>query len=227
MRMQCDSDEYPAIIRAYGSREWWRRGKRHRDDDKPAVVYANGDMEWWQDGQRHREPPVGDDIPIWSVDSRDIGAAVRTGQRHPMGQPARPALARQGHPKASRSGEDSGAKQHAHSSRHGVRAVPADDAYPAVVLESVSTRKWFHRGKLHRVGAPAVVIAHAPWCTARARSRNCEYCRNGTNYAEYWYRNGLLHRDDGPAIVRSDGQRVWYRDGKNPADGRSSRCGVM
>lgn len=29
-----------------------------------------------------------------------------------------------------------------------------------------------------------------------------------------WYRNGRLHREDGPAIERADGSKLWYRDNK-------------
>ena len=29
-----------------------------------------------------------------------------------------------------------------------------------------------------------------------------------------WYRNGKLHREDGPAFERSDGYRAWYRNGQ-------------
>ena len=28
-----------------------------------------------------------------------------------------------------------------------------------------------------------------------------------------WYRDGTLHRDDGPAIEWADGSKEWYRDG--------------
>ena len=28
------------------------------------------------------------------------------------------------------------------------------------------------------------------------------------------YRNGVLHRDNGPAVEKSTGDRLWYRDGK-------------
>ena len=37
------------------------------------------------------------------------------------------------------------------------------------------------------------------------------YFKKGRN--EYWYKEGLLHRDDGPAIVFSDGSRYWYVNG--------------
>ena len=35
---------------------------------------------------------------------------------------------------------------------------------------------------------------------------------DGTNY---WYINGLLHRLDGPAIIESTGSKYWYINGKN------------
>lgn len=34
---------------------------------------------------------------------------------------------------------------------------------------------------------------------------------NGT---KYWYKEGLLHREDGPAIEWSDGGKAWYLEGK-------------
>ena len=70
----------PAIEHADGTKEWWKKGKRHRSQkmpvieysngtkewysfvsqrlnrgfDLPAVEYSNGDKEWWQHGVRHR-----------------------------------------------------------------------------------------------------------------------------------------------------------------------------
>jgi hypothetical protein len=29
-----------------------------------------------------------------------------------------------------------------------------------------------------------------------------------------WYRDGKLHREDGPALEYADGRRVWYREGR-------------
>lgn len=29
-----------------------------------------------------------------------------------------------------------------------------------------------------------------------------------------WYKNGHIHREDGPAIIYSDGQQEWYLNGK-------------
>ena len=35
-----------------------------------------------------------------------------------------------------------------------------------------------------------------------------------SNSAKEWYINGLLHREDGPAIEWADGTKSWYVNGK-------------
>ena len=35
-----------------------------------------------------------------------------------------------------------------------------------------------------------------------------------TNGYKAWYQFGLLHREDGPAIERPDGTKEWYKNGK-------------
>lgn len=37
----------------------------------------------------------------------------------------------------------------------------------------------------------------------------------GADGARWWYRNGLLHREDGPAIEAADGAREWWLNGFN------------
>ena len=34
------------------------------------------------------------------------------------------------------------------------------------------------------------------------------------NGDKYWYREGKYHREDGPAIERSDGTKYWYKEDK-------------
>jgi hypothetical protein len=36
----------------------------------------------------------------------------------------------------------------------------------------------------------------------------------GDVYATMWFCNGLIHRDDGPALILSDGTDVWYYQGR-------------
>ena len=33
-----------------------------------------------------------------------------------------------------------------------------------------------------------------------------------------WHRNGMRHRDDGPAVERPDGAREWFRNGRRHRD---------
>ena len=47
---------------------------------------------------------------------------------------------------------------------------------------------------------------------ARSRNFTGKLKRNGT---ETWYKDGLFHRDDGPALIRPDGSKYWYLDGKS------------
>ena len=39
----------------------------------------------------------------------------------------------------------------------------------------------------------------------------CEVDENGT---KWWYLNGSLHREDGPAIEEENGTKEWYLNGK-------------
>jgi hypothetical protein len=34
-----------------------------------------------------------------------------------------------------------------------------------------------------------------------------------TDGTQYYYKHGLLHRDDGPAIIRPDGTNLWFKNG--------------
>lgn len=50
-----DGDE-PAAIWGTGTKEYYKHGLRHRDDDKPAVIdERRNQREWWWKGRRHRE----------------------------------------------------------------------------------------------------------------------------------------------------------------------------
>lgn len=55
------------------------------------------------------------------------------------------------------------------------------------------TIRWTLKGKLHRIGGPAVI-----W-------------PSGT---KYWYFNGDLHRENGPAVEMIVGTKEWYIKGQ-------------
>ena len=42
---------------------------------------------------------------------------------------------------------------------------------------------------------------------------------------KFWYRNGKLHREDGPALEYANGTKFWYRNGKlHREDGPAVEC---
>ena len=41
-------------VSSSGTKEWYLKGKRHREDG-PAIEYSNGDKEWWENDKLHRE----------------------------------------------------------------------------------------------------------------------------------------------------------------------------
>ena len=43
---------------------------------------------------------------------------------------------------------------------------------------------------------------------------NNTYSVTVTDNAEYWFKNGRLHRENGPAIQFKDGDNRWYKNGK-------------
>ena len=46
-----------------------------------------------------------------------------------------------------------------------------------------------------------------------------------SNGDKFWYKEGELHRDDGPAIEWASGSKVWYKEGKyHRDDGPAVEC---
>ena len=39
-------------------------------------------------------------------------------------------------------------------------------------------------------------------------------CFETVNGDKFWYQNGKLHREDGPAIEYANGDKSWYQNGK-------------
>ena len=90
---QMHGNEYPRRERYYGDREWWVKGKLHREnapaierldgskrwyhwgrlhrEDGPAVEHPNGSKEWWVKGRLHRingpAVEVAEGYVLWSI----------------------------------------------------------------------------------------------------------------------------------------------------------------
>jgi len=43
------------LINYAGTQEWYKNGKRHRDNDLPAIIHHNGTQEWYKNGKLHRD----------------------------------------------------------------------------------------------------------------------------------------------------------------------------
>lgn len=97
------------------------------------------------------------------------------------------------------------------------------DDGPAYV--SADTQIWFKRGKIHREDGPAFICARSQRWIIEG-----EYHRDGDEPAiiwadgdRYWYKHGLLHRDNDLPARESNGTYQWYfngalhRDGDKPA----------
>ena len=78
------------VIGDYGTRHWYRDGKRHRDDGL-AIEWASGTKRWYRDGKLHRDdgPAVelANGTKYWYRDGelhRDDGPAIELadGNKH-------------------------------------------------------------------------------------------------------------------------------------------------
>lgn len=61
----------------------------------------------------------------------------------------------------------------------------------SIKINNIST-SYYYNGKLHREFGPA-------------------FYKDGSNF---WFKGGILHRDNGPAVEYKEGKEIWFRDGK-------------
>jgi hypothetical protein len=179
-------DGEPAIELENGDRQWWVNGRRHRDGE-PAIVKANGDRQWWRDGRLHREG-----APAAMQTNGDVRWYLN-GKLHRDDGPAI---------------EDSSG--HREWVREGKRH--RDDG-PALVRQN-GDQEWWIDGARHREDGPAVlnVDGREEWWWRRRRHRVGGPSITYPNGDTEWHRFGMLDREDGPAIDRL-GTRTWFRNG--------------
>jgi hypothetical protein len=65
------------IINSYGTQEWYKEGKRHRDGDLPARITAYKEYYWFKEGECHRD---GDLPAVIHADGNQIW--YKEGKRH-------------------------------------------------------------------------------------------------------------------------------------------------
>lgn len=85
-------------------------------------------------------------------------------------------------------------------------------------LPAIDTRErkaWAVHDKFHRIGGPALEFDHGSkiWIVNGKKHRDgglpAVEAKDGTRK---WYRNGQLHREDGPAITKPDGTEEWWKN---------------
>ena len=89
-------------------------------------------------------------------------------------------------------------------------------------VDEDGTKYWKNQdGKLHREGAPAIEYPPSEGRPRGARRIQREEWRGDPRSHEchsvegsrWWYINGELHREDGPAVEKADGGREWWVNG--------------
>lgn len=182
----------PTEINGNGTKMWRNKeGKLHRDNDLPAVVINSGGgrLLWFQNGKLHR-----DNGPAAIYEGGEEW--YKNGSRHRDDGPAMVWYNHDSH------------------------------VYNNVCYASAKIREeWYQNGKLHREDGPARTsynsagIAKKCYKNGLLHSYNdnpAVYIENyaGTEVIMRWFKDGVLHRDNGPADYRSKGKVAdWYKDG--------------
>jgi len=95
---------------------------------------------------------------------------------------------------------------------------------PAIIWAD-GTQVWFKNNKAHREDGPAIIEPDGSqsWFLEGKKYSKEEFdvIRNKytshiklTDGTQKWYKNGVLHREDGPAIIEPNGHQVWYFNGR-------------
>jgi hypothetical protein len=182
-------------------REWYIKGKLHRENDQPAIIHRNGDSSWYYDGVLHREK----DKPA-IVDINGSKEWYYEGKRH------------RSNDKPASIDEDGNMKWYKHAMQH------RDYDRPAVV-DVNGNLEWYINGIRRRIDQsddcpPTIINQYGDqiWLTLKHKYDNDKY-RNFIP-SMYDFMIGVekmydVHRmNDQPAIIRGNGDREWYNCGR-------------
>jgi hypothetical protein len=151
--------DLPAVIDK-NKTEYWKNGRLHSDNNLPAVITSTGIALYYVNGLLHRD----DDLP--SIEKHDCKEWFRYGVPFRM-NPMDPTKEFRFH----KEWHDSNGNLH----RDG--DLPAYDMYPSA-NENTGIQKWYKHGKLHRIGAPAIISHYVH-----------EYFENGKFIRSVKYKN--------------------------------------
>ena len=199
---QLHREDGPAILYQDGTTEWYKNGKLHREDG-PAVIIPDGARKWYKNGKIHREdgPAViyQDGTEKWFIDGR-----IHRGNG--------PAI-------EYRNG----------NKEYWIMGNLHREVGPA--MENEIFQAWFTDGKLHREDGPALIFYPKnndigwndcppfwwfyPYRLVSLIKKFDFHVVFTIKYGEQqWWKNGKLHREDGPAIIYQDGTQKYCYNGK-------------
>lgn len=124
------------MIESKDGKEWFKDGKRHRDNDLPAVETAYS-IQWWKNGKRHRDNDLPAQIEIRGKEKYEHWWI--NGKRHREGDK----------PTQLKIGEYGFEIYHKNGKLHREGDKPAS--------MSISGHRWYKNGKRHRENGPAVI----------------------------------------------------------------------
>lgn len=200
----------PAIEAINGREEWYIRGVKHREKDQPAVIDpAKNLKEWYIEGRlsRSKGPAIIEgsrmEWYIWGGRMSIIswGEDMRTGER-----------------------DVDGRKNYEGNIVYWHKRKLHNENGPAIRYKN-GDKSWYYNGRLHRLNGPALIgkwgirwfidgkeLDVADW-GKKTQFSGKTYCNNGSIY----FRDGLLHRLNGPAVQREDDEQWWF-EGKRCKD---------
>jgi hypothetical protein len=170
-----------------GSKQWYKNGKRHREDG-PAYIGADGTKAWYKNGKLHRVDGPAIEFPNgtkqWCLNDnlhREDGPAIEYAN---------------------------GAKDWYLNGKLHREDGPA-------VEQADGLKEWWLNGQCHREDGPAVERADGCkewWLNGKRHREDGPACEHPDGSKE-WYLNGGRHREDGPAVEWSDGYTAWWLNG--------------
>jgi len=193
------------------TKTWWINDKRHCLDG-PAVECADGTKEWWIDGENYSEEEFTKKVVIMSMKEFDNLSYVPKDFT--------------GVCKIKRDKSTHYYKDGKHHREDG----------PAIEY-SHGAKEWYLNGKRHRIDGPAVEYANGgkEWWVEGKKYSEEEFTKKvaSMNVKEFelqgdvpkdftgickikdikqtrYYKDGLLHREDGPAAIKEDGSNWWW-----------------
>jgi hypothetical protein len=208
-------------------KEWYHRGKLHRDNDLPAAYNENENgyiYKWYQHGELHRD---GDQPAI--IDDEEVQMWYQHNQLHRDND--QPAIV-----------DTLGFQEwYRHGQRHRDGDLPAyictdatDIEYHEIVCgenlelpkdieEIVASDRfqiWYNHGLVHRENDMPAIVDDAGnyWYQYGKLHRDNDQPAIEMVSHEAWYQHGLLHRenDDPAVVVNIDHHKfelMWYKDG--------------